>query len=78
MGKEGKYNLQVRGEFQNVFNRHFYSAPAGGNVAAPTTFNSTPGSQLFGSVSGGLGYVNSINGAGSQPRSGQGVIRFTF
>ena len=26
MGKEGKYNLNVRAEFQNVFNRHFFSA----------------------------------------------------
>ena len=27
MGPEGKYSLQVRAEFQNIFNRHFYSAP---------------------------------------------------
>jgi len=82
MGKEGKYNLQIRGEFQNVFNRHFYSAPAGlfgpFNTNTPTTFNTTPGSQLFGTVTGGLGYVNSVNGAGATPRSGQAVARFTF
>ncbi len=34
MGKEGKYNLSVRAEFQNVFNRHFFSTPS---LAAPTT-----------------------------------------
>ena len=28
VGKEGKYNLQVRGEFQNIFNRTFLSAPS--------------------------------------------------
>jgi len=80
MGKEGKYNLQVRGEFQNVFNRHFYGAPTAGPAATntPTTTNTTPGSQLFGTVTGGLGYVNSVNGAGAIPRSGQAVIRFTF
>jgi len=78
MGHEGKYNLQVRGEFQNVFNRRFYNAPSGGSIATPTTFNTTPGSALFGSVTGGLGYVNAVNGLGSQPRSGQMVARFTF
>jgi hypothetical protein len=78
MGKEGKYNLQVRAEFQNVLNRRFYSAPSGGNPTTPTTFNTTPGSALFGSVSGGLGYVNAVNGAGSVPRAGQMVARFTF
>jgi len=78
MGKEGKYNLQVRGEFQNVFNRRFYSAPTGGSVVTPTTFNTTAGSQAFGSVTGGLGYVNATNGLGAVPRSGQGVIRFIF
>jgi hypothetical protein len=78
MGEEGKYNLQIRAEFQNVLNRRFYSAPGGGLINAPTTFNTTPGSALFGSVSGGLGYVNSVNGVGSNPRSGQMVARFTF
>jgi hypothetical protein len=82
MGKEGKYNLQIRGEFQNVFNRRFYSAPAGlfGAQAlnTPTTTNATPGSALFGTITGGLGYVNSVNGAGAQPRSGQAVVRFQF
>jgi hypothetical protein len=82
MGHEGKYNLQIRGEFQNVFNRRFYAAPAGffGAQAlnTPTTFNTTPGSAAFGSVTGGLGYVNAVNGAGAQPRSGQAVARFTF
>jgi TonB dependent receptor len=81
MGKEGKYNLQIRGEFQNVFNRRFYGAPAGGLFAAittPTTTNTTPGSAAFGTITGGYGYVNSVGGLGSIPRSGQAVARFTF
>ena len=82
MGPEGKYNLQVRAEFQNVLNRRFYNAPSGffgpQSIATPTTYNGIPGSVLNGSISGGLGYVNSVNGAGSQPRSGQMVARFTF
>jgi hypothetical protein len=80
MGKEGKYNLQIRGEFQNILNRRFYSAPGNGatGINTPTTFNTTAGSAAFGSVVGGFGYVNAVNGFGSQPRSGQAVARFTF
>ncbi len=39
VGKEGKYNLQVRGEFHNIFNRTFLSAPSLANpiVAIGTT-----------------------------------------
>jgi hypothetical protein len=78
MGPERKYNLQIRGEFQNVFNRRFYGSPGNPSVTTTTTFNTTAGNRLFGSLSGGFGYVNAINGAGSTPRSGQMVVRFTF
>ena len=78
IGKEGRYNLQVRAEFQNVFNRLFYSAPAVGSFGntnpATATANANPG----GGLSAGYGFVNYINGAGSRPRSGQMVARFTF
>jgi len=83
MGKEGKYNLQIRAEFQNIFNRLFYSAPAVGgfgvtNPATPTaTLNPFPNGAP-GALSAGYGFVNSINGAGDTPRSGQMVARFTF
>jgi hypothetical protein len=82
MGKEGRYNFQIRAEFQNIFNRLFLSAPATGNqggnpftgpitlATAPTTSN--------GAYTGGYGYVNTLEGAGAQPRSGQIVARFTF
>jgi hypothetical protein len=72
IGKEGKQNLQVRAEFQNVFNRHFYSAPNG--TPNTTQANNNPNATL----SAGFGYVNWFNGAGAQPRTGQLVARFTF
>lgn len=78
--------LELRVEFQNIFNRLFYQAPADGqpfgypftSVATPT-LHGNPGSTL----SQGFGYVNWVNGGltqfgGAQPRSGQIVGRFTF
>ena len=71
MGKEGRFNLQIRAEFQNIFNRLFLSTPAtGGTSTSPTISN--------GVYTGGYGYVATLAGAGSQPRSGQLVGRFTF
>ncbi|MGB6943087.1 MAG: carboxypeptidase regulatory-like domain-containing protein [Bryobacteraceae bacterium] len=78
--------LQIRAEFQNIFNRLFYQAPADGapfgfpftSVATPT-LHGNPG----GTLSQGFGYVNWVAGGltqfgGAQPRSGQLVARFTF
>ena len=84
-------NLQFRVEFQNVFNRLFYSQPTVGGGFAPTnpntqTMHNNPG----GGLSGGYGYVPYINGgcmnpqpafgvtACQGPRSGQAVLRLTF
>jgi len=70
-GKEGRFNAQFRMEFQNVFNRTFLSVPATGAITtAATTAN--------GVLTGGYGYINTVGGAGSQPRSGQAVLRVTF
>jgi hypothetical protein len=79
MGHEGKMNLQIRAEFQNIFNRHFYGTPSGGGsipATNPTTVatRTNPNSTL----SGGFGYVNWLNGAGASPRTGLMVARFTF
>ncbi len=72
VGKEGKYSLQLRIEFQNVFNRLFLSAPSATNPSLSTlTFTQ-------GVATGGFGSVATVNGAGDQPRSGQAVMRFTF
>jgi hypothetical protein len=73
--------FQIRAEFQNIFNRLFYSAPADGapfgfpftSVASPTV-HGNPG----GTLSSGFGYVNWVGGAGALTRSGQIVARFTF
>ncbi|MBZ5576881.1 MAG: TonB-dependent receptor [Acidobacteriia bacterium] len=71
-------NLQFRIEFQNVFNRLFYSMPSVGSFGAtnPTTpaTNTNPNNGL----SGGYGFVPYINGVGDTPRTAQAVIRFTF
>ena len=82
MGKEGRYNFQIRAEFQNIFNRHFLSMPATGAQGAtpfggPIT-TSTPSGSTGGVNTSGFGYINTIAGAGATPRSGQIVGRFTF
>jgi Carboxypeptidase regulatory-like domain/TonB dependent receptor-like, beta-barrel len=68
-----KYQLQIRMEFQNAFNRVQLSAPS-------VVFSGT-GPQFGnpnGALSAGFGYVNTLNGAGVTPRSGQLVARFVF
>jgi hypothetical protein len=82
MGKEGRFNLYIRAEFQNIFNRLFLSMPLAGSNA-PTNANVTANPAtlptLIGGVySGGYGYIPTIGGAGTSPRSGQIVGRFTF
>jgi hypothetical protein len=76
VGKEGRYNLQVRAEFQNIFNRMTLSAPGVGGFANinPATNRSAAG----GVNTGGYGYIATLGGAGDTPRSGQAVARFTF
>ena len=82
MGKEGKYNLQIRAEFQNVLNRHFYAIPATGIPSFFTFSNLTaaPSRNTAGIITGGYGTINTTTntGAGAIPRSGQAVIRFNF
>jgi hypothetical protein len=81
LAKENRVKLDVRAEFFNVFNRLFLASPsgvgtntqpAGPNAAAPTTRNN------FGALTSGYGFVNTFNGNGSQPRTGQIVARFSF
>jgi len=77
-----KYQLQIRAEFQNVFNRVFYS-PRPITVSpvliwrqpTPTPFRL---GSTAGELSGGYGFVNAFNGAGTSPRTGKLVARFTF
>jgi hypothetical protein len=83
-GKEGQYNLQLRSEFQNIFNRHFLSAPSVGgqggaffqsaSLVSPATQVASAG----GVNTSGYGTIATLAGAGATPRSGQIVARFTF
>jgi len=34
MGSDGRYTLQLRMEFQNIFNRHFFLAPLSTNPSS--------------------------------------------
>jgi hypothetical protein len=65
-------SFNIRAEFYNMFNRVFLSAPSATNPSALTTKNT------LGQLTGGFGYVNTVNGAGTTPRTGQIVARFTF
>jgi hypothetical protein len=75
-----RYKIQVRAEFQNIFNRVFYSVPstAGATTTTSPTGHANTLSGTTGLLSSGWGYVNWLNGAGALPRSGQIVARFTF
>jgi Carboxypeptidase regulatory-like domain len=76
-----KIQLLIQGQFFNVFNRVFYPEPAAATTSTtPATFNNPfPGSAAAtGALNGGYGFVNTLNGAGTNPRSGQLVARFTF
>ncbi|PWU03078.1 MAG: hypothetical protein C5B51_19680 [Terriglobia bacterium] len=79
MGRDGKYNLFVRAEFQNILNRHFLSKPLTGTNSPALSANPlTPATATGGVYTGGYGYIATIGGAGAVPRSGQIVARFTF
>lgn len=61
-GHDGRYDLQLRAEFYNIFNRHSYFLNGcEGSSAVPTSSN-------FGQVVGVTG----------SPRTGQLAVRFTF
>jgi len=83
--REGRIKVDVRAELFNVFNRLFLAIPNGNplgvtnnganngpNAAAPTVRNAQ------GALVSGYGFVNTFNGFGSQPRTGQIVARFSF
>jgi hypothetical protein len=79
MGREGSYNLFVRAEFQNIFNRHFLSMPLTGTASPTLSANPlTPATASSGVYTGGYGYIATLGGAGAVPRAGQVVARFTF
>jgi hypothetical protein len=70
--REGKYTLQVRAEFANIFNRTFLNSPTSGNALAAQTRNAATGL-----ATAGYGFINTGT-TQSAPRSGTLVGRFTF
>jgi Carboxypeptidase regulatory-like domain len=66
-------NLQIRAEFTNILNRYSLPSPSATNAALTTTYYKTTGL-----LSAGFGFSNTTNGAGSDPRAGTIVARFTF
>jgi hypothetical protein len=86
IAKEGRVNLNVRAEFQNILNRTFYSLPSVGNPqglcyaghVSSSCFTQAFANGQTGALSSGFGFVQSLNGIGSRPRTGQFVARFQF
>ncbi len=74
-GPESRYNLFVRIEFQNIFNRTFLSQPSTFNPYIPVSTTNYNGTSIN---NFGFGSITTLNGAGTSPRSGQMVVRFTF
>jgi len=74
-GKEERYSLNLRAEFNNIFNRTYLNNPTATNPLAIPTFNG------IGSLNGGYGYISrtvSPTLVGGQPRNGTLVARFVF
>lgn len=76
MGPEGRFVLNVRIEFQNVFNRMQWPGIGGGNFLNPPTVFA-PGSANSGLYSGGFGTIVPVNGTAGA-RTGSAVARITF
>jgi hypothetical protein len=78
LAKEGRVSLNVRLEFQNALNRTTLFSPSAGNPTAPVLKTNQFSTGTTGALSSGFGFVNSVNGFGATPRSGQIVARLTF
>ena len=75
-------SLNIRAEFQNIFNRVFLTPPSVGGPANTNPLSLTTRNTL-GQLTGGYGFVNMVPSAANityadQPRSGQIVARFVF
>jgi hypothetical protein len=75
-GPERRFALNVRVEFNNIFNRMILPDPivTGNFAAAPQKFTNGPNVGLY---SGGFGTYNVLSGIGNQ-RTGSFVGRLTF
>jgi hypothetical protein len=91
VAKEGRVTVNVRAEFQNMFNRVFLANPLGvspssspfvvgagaPNPLSPTVCAGGP-CKAGSTLSSGYGFVNTFNGGAAQPRTGQIVARISF
>jgi hypothetical protein len=80
IAREGRISLNVRVEFNNIFNRLILPNPVGATVASSFSANPTlfpASSPNAGMYSGGFGTFNVLSGVGNQ-RTGTYVARLTF
>jgi hypothetical protein len=78
-GKESRFNMQLRAEFNNIFNRLWIPDPTSTSATATRTYVKDSSGQNTKLTSGGFGYVNMQAAAvASGVRSGQIVARFSF
>jgi hypothetical protein len=80
LAREGKVTLQIRAEFQNIFNRVFLTPPNIGGFFGTNSLT-PPGKAPDGTYNAGYGYINMIPGGLTYvetPRSGQIVAKFVF
>jgi hypothetical protein len=76
-GKDGRYILNIRGEFTNIMNRVFYGAPSTSNPGQGLISTTVP-STGFRYAFSGYGVVSTFNGGSARPRQGTVVARLTF
>jgi hypothetical protein len=76
VGREGKYDFYVRGEFLNIFNRTYFASPSTVNPQNPVVHNN------LGIQTSGFGVVNAYVAPNTAyafaGRSGTLIVRFQF
>ena len=82
-GKEGRFNLNIRAEFSNIFNRAFWNDPGGGVAGAVSLVNyktlaaRDPSTGVY---TAGFGQmpVAASTAVNTAPRGGTIIARITF
>lgn len=76
IGKDGKYDFYVRGEFVNIFNRTYFGSPSTANPQNPVGHNN------LGILTSGFGVINAYVAPGTTyaypGRTGTLIARFQF
>jgi hypothetical protein len=76
-GPESRFNLQVRVEFTNIFNRKFVPTPQGPNLNYTTPLGLSPDGRNI-SGFGSFSNLRNAGAFGNTQRSGQFIARFSF